>query len=90
MKWIPPGMLDRPSKILQWHQRIALSAYQSFRLMLLSFEKVIPKGMKKAKLKTLKCPNAKSGDFGWEPNMYILAHNPLELIDRTHQIVASL
>ena len=31
-----------------------------------------------------------SGDFGWEPNMYILAHNPLELIDRTHQIVASL
>ena len=66
MKWIPPGMLDRPSKILQWHQRIALSAYQSFRLMLLSFEKVIPKGMKKAKLKTLKCPNAKSGDFGWE------------------------
>ncbi len=30
------------------------------------------------------------GDFGWEPNMYILAHNPLELIDRTHQIVASL
>jgi hypothetical protein len=65
MKWIPPGMLDRPSKILQWHQRIALSAYQSFRLMLLSFEKIIPKGMKKAKLKTLKCPNAKSGDFGW-------------------------
>ena len=66
MKWIPPGMLDRPSKILQWHQRIALSAYQSFRLMLLSFEKVIPKGMKKAKLKTLKCPGTKSGDFGWE------------------------
>lgn len=30
------------------------------------------------------------GDFGWEPSMYILAHNPLELIDRTHQIVASL
>jgi predicted fused transcriptional regulator/phosphomethylpyrimidine kinase len=31
-----------------------------------------------------------TGDFGWEPSMYILAHNPLELIDRTHQIVASL
>ena len=30
------------------------------------------------------------GDFGWEPSMYILAHNPLELIDRTHQIVASI
>ena len=30
------------------------------------------------------------GDFGWEPSLYILAHNPLELIDRTHQIVASL
>jgi predicted fused transcriptional regulator/phosphomethylpyrimidine kinase len=30
------------------------------------------------------------GDFGWEPSMYILAHNPLELIDRAHQIVASL
>ncbi|RJU82128.1 MAG: hypothetical protein DWB99_05240 [Candidatus Poseidoniales archaeon] len=31
-----------------------------------------------------------TGDFGWEPSMYILAHNPLELIDRTHQIVATL
>ena len=30
------------------------------------------------------------GDFGWEPSMYILAHNPLELIDRTHQIVATI
>ena len=30
------------------------------------------------------------GDFGWEPSMYILAHNPLELIDRTHQLVAAL
>ncbi|MDE0858262.1 MAG: hypothetical protein OSA38_06805 [Candidatus Poseidoniaceae archaeon] len=30
------------------------------------------------------------GAFGWEPSLYILAHNPLELIDRTHQIVGSL
>ena len=30
------------------------------------------------------------GDFGWEPSLYILAHTPLELIDSTHQIVASL
>jgi len=29
------------------------------------------------------------GAFGWEPSLYILAHNPLELIDRTHRIVAS-
>lgn len=28
------------------------------------------------------------GAFGWEPSLYILAHNPLELIDRTHQIAA--
>lgn len=30
------------------------------------------------------------GDFGWEPSLYILAHNPLELIDRTHQICSQL
>jgi len=30
------------------------------------------------------------GDFGWEPTMYIVAHNPLELIDRTHQLTAIL
>ena len=30
------------------------------------------------------------GAFGWEPSLYILAHNPLELIDRTHQIVGAL
>jgi predicted fused transcriptional regulator/phosphomethylpyrimidine kinase len=28
------------------------------------------------------------GAFGWEPSLYIFAHNPLELIDRTHQIAA--
>jgi predicted fused transcriptional regulator/phosphomethylpyrimidine kinase len=30
------------------------------------------------------------GAFGWEPALYILAHNPLELIDRTHQIASVL
>ena len=30
------------------------------------------------------------GDFGWEPSLYILAHNPLELIDRTHQICSQI
>jgi len=30
------------------------------------------------------------GDFGWEPTMYVLAHNPLDLIDRTHQILSAL
>jgi predicted fused transcriptional regulator/phosphomethylpyrimidine kinase/predicted transcriptional regulator len=29
------------------------------------------------------------GAFGWEPNLYILAHNPLELIDRCHQVLSS-
>jgi predicted fused transcriptional regulator/phosphomethylpyrimidine kinase len=29
------------------------------------------------------------GAFGWEPSLYILAHNPLELIDRTHRIISS-
>jgi len=30
------------------------------------------------------------GDFGWEPTLYVVAHNPLELVDRTHQLVAVL
>ena len=30
------------------------------------------------------------GGYGWEPSLYVLAHNPLELIDRTHQIAAEL
>jgi predicted fused transcriptional regulator/phosphomethylpyrimidine kinase len=30
------------------------------------------------------------GAFGWEPSLYVLAHNPLELVDRTHQIVGVL
>ena len=30
------------------------------------------------------------GDFGWEPTLYIVAHNPLELVDRTHQLTAIL
>ncbi len=30
------------------------------------------------------------GGYGWEPSLYILAHNPLELIDRTHQIAGQL
>ena len=27
------------------------------------------------------------GAFGWEPSLYILAHNPLELVDRMHRII---
>ena len=30
------------------------------------------------------------GDFGWEPTLYVLAHNPLDLIDRTHQLLSAL
>lgn len=30
------------------------------------------------------------GDFGWEPTLYVLAHNPLDLIDRTHQLLTAL
>ena len=30
------------------------------------------------------------GGYGWEPSLYVLAHNPLELIDRTHQIAAHI
>lgn len=29
-----------------------------------------------------------TGAFGWEPSLYILAHNPLELIDRCHLILS--
>ncbi len=31
-----------------------------------------------------------SGDFGWEPTLYVLANNPLELVDKTHQLLAKL
>ena len=31
-----------------------------------------------------------AGGYGWEPSLYILAHNPLELIDRTHQLSAQI
>ena len=30
------------------------------------------------------------GGYGWEPSLYILAHNPLELIDRTHLIAGHI
>ena len=30
------------------------------------------------------------GAFGWEPALYILAHNPLELVDRMHRIITEL
>lgn len=30
------------------------------------------------------------GGYGWEPSLYILAHNPLELIDRTHLIAGQI
>lgn len=30
------------------------------------------------------------GAFGWEPALYILAHNPLELVDRMHQIIGKM
>ncbi len=28
------------------------------------------------------------GAFGWEPSLYILAHNPLELVDRMHKLIS--
>jgi predicted fused transcriptional regulator/phosphomethylpyrimidine kinase len=31
-----------------------------------------------------------AGDFGWEPTLYVLANNPLELIERTHTFLAAL
>ena len=30
------------------------------------------------------------GDFGWEPSLYILAENPLEVVDKCHAIVNAL
>ena len=30
------------------------------------------------------------GAFGWEPSLYILAHNPLKLVDRMHRIISLL
>ena len=30
------------------------------------------------------------GSFGWEPALYILAHHPLELVDRMHRIIAMI
>lgn len=30
------------------------------------------------------------GAFGWEPALYILAHNPLEFVDRMHRIIAAM
>ena len=30
------------------------------------------------------------GEIGWEPTLYVLAHNPLDLIDRTHQLLSAL
>ncbi len=30
------------------------------------------------------------GAFGWEPSLYILAHNPLELVDRMHRLISLL
>lgn len=31
-----------------------------------------------------------AGDFGWEPTLYVLANNPLELVERTHTFLAAL
>ncbi len=30
------------------------------------------------------------GDFGWEPSLYILAKNPLEVVDKCHAMINSL
>jgi hypothetical protein len=30
------------------------------------------------------------GDFGWEPSTYVCAHNALELVDRTHQLITKI
>ena len=30
------------------------------------------------------------GDFGWEPSLYILANNPLELVEKTHTLISAL
>ena len=31
-----------------------------------------------------------AGDFGWEPTLYVLANNPLELVERTHTFLTAL
>ena len=31
-----------------------------------------------------------AGDFGWEPSLYVLANNPLELVERTHSLISTL
>ena len=30
------------------------------------------------------------GDFGWEPSLYVLASNPLEVVDRCHNLIQAL
>jgi predicted fused transcriptional regulator/phosphomethylpyrimidine kinase len=30
------------------------------------------------------------GDFGWEPSLYVLASNPLEVVDRCHNLIHAL
>jgi len=30
------------------------------------------------------------GGFGWEPTLYVVGHNPLELIDRAHNIIEKI
>jgi len=30
------------------------------------------------------------GDFGWEPSLYVLATNPLEVVDRCHNLIHAL
>lgn len=30
------------------------------------------------------------GGFGWEPTLYIVGHNPLELVDRAHNIIEKM
>ena len=31
-----------------------------------------------------------TGGYGWEPTMYLLANNPLELVDNTHKFISAL
>ena len=30
------------------------------------------------------------GDFGWEPSLYVLASNPLEVVDRCHNLIQAM
>ena len=30
------------------------------------------------------------GDFGWVPTLYVLGSNPIELVDRAHQLIDAL